>query len=35
MRQAYDHNARRVWIANAHDGKAAHDLSQFLGILGY
>ena len=31
MRQAYDHNARRVWIANVHDVKvAAYDLELFL-----
>lgn len=31
MRSAYDHNARRLWIANVHDPKvAAYDLSLFL-----
>lgn len=31
MRQAYDHHARRVWIANVHDVKAAaYDLELFL-----
>lgn len=31
MRQAYDHNARRLWIANVHDPKvAAYDLQLFL-----
>lgn len=31
MRQAYDHNARRLWIVNVHDPKvAAYDLSLFL-----
>ena len=31
MRQAYDHNARRIWIANVHDPKvAAYDLEFFL-----
>ncbi len=31
MRTAYDHNARRLWIANVHDPKvAAYDLSLFL-----
>lgn len=31
MRQAYDHNARRLWIANVHDPKvAAYDLELFL-----
>lgn len=31
MRQAYDHNARNLWIANVHDPKvAAYDLSLFL-----
>ena len=31
MRQAYDHNARRIWIANVHDPKvAAYDLELFL-----
>ena len=33
MRQAYDHNARRVWIANVHDPKvAAYDLELFLDL---
>ncbi len=31
MRQAYDHNARRLWIVNVHDPKvAAYDLSLFM-----
>lgn len=31
MRQAYDHNARRLWIVNVHDPKvAAYDLELFL-----
>ena len=31
MRQAYDHHARRLWIANVHDPKvAAYDLELFL-----
>ena len=31
MRTAYDHNARRLWIANVHDPKvAAYDLELFL-----
>ena len=31
MRMAYDHNCRRLWIANVHDPKvAAYDLSLFL-----
>ena len=31
MREAYDHNARRLWIANVHDLKtAAYDLELFL-----
>ena len=31
MRTAYDHNARRVWIANVHDPKVAgYDLELFL-----
>ncbi len=31
MRQAYDHNARRIWIANTHDPKtAAYQLELFL-----
>ena len=31
MRQAYDHNARKLWIVNVHDPKvAAYDLSLFL-----
>jgi hypothetical protein len=31
MRQAYDHQARRLWIANVHDPKvAAYDLELFL-----
>jgi len=31
MREAYDHNARRLWIANVHDVKtAAYDLELFL-----
>lgn len=31
MRQAYDHNARRLWIVNVHDPKvAAYQLSLFL-----
>ncbi len=31
MRTAYDHNARKLWIANVHDPKvAAYDLSLFL-----
>lgn len=31
MRNAYDHNARKLWIANVHDPKvAAYDLSLFL-----
>ncbi|MBQ9640104.1 MAG: glycosyl hydrolase 115 family protein [Bacteroidaceae bacterium] len=31
MRQAYDHNARRLWIVNVHDPKvAAYDLEFFL-----
>lgn len=31
MRLAYDHNARRLWIANVHDPKvAAYDLSLFM-----
>ena len=31
MRTAYDHNCRRLWIANVHDPKvAAYDLSLFL-----
>ncbi len=31
MRKAYDHNARKIWIANVHDIKvAAYDLSLFL-----
>ncbi len=31
MRAAYDHNARRLWIANVHDPKvAAYDLELFL-----
>lgn len=31
MREAYDHNARRLWIANVHDPKtAAYDLELFL-----
>lgn len=33
MRQAYDHNARRVWIANVHDPKvAAYELELFLDL---
>lgn len=31
MKTAYDHNARRLWIANVHDPKvAAYDLSLFM-----
>lgn len=31
LRTAYDHNAKRLWIANVHDPKAAaYDLSLFL-----
>src|SRR5574344_686849 len=31
MKTAYDHNARRLWIANVHDPKvAAYELSLFL-----
>lgn len=31
MREAYDHNARRLWIVNVHDMKtAAYDLELFL-----
>jgi hypothetical protein len=31
MRRAYDHHARRLWIANVHDPKvAAYDLSLFM-----
>ena len=31
MRQAYDHNARKLWIVNVHDPKvAAYDLEFFL-----
>ncbi len=31
MKTAYDHNAKRLWIANVHDPKvAAYDLSLFL-----
>ena len=31
MRQAYDHNARRLWIVNVHDPKvAAYDLEFFM-----
>jgi hypothetical protein len=31
MKQAYDHNARRLWIVNVHDPKvAAYDLSLFM-----
>ena len=31
MREAWDHNARRLWIANVHDPKvAAYDLSLFM-----
>ena len=31
MRQAYDHNVRRLWIANVHDPKVAgYDLELFL-----
>ena len=31
MREAYDHNARKLWIANVHDPKvAAYDLELFL-----
>lgn len=31
MKQAYDHNARKLWIVNVHDPKvAAYDLSLFL-----
>ena len=31
MRQAYDHNCRRLWIANVHDPKVAgYDLELFL-----
>lgn len=31
MRQAYDHNVRKLWIANVHDPKvAAYDLELFL-----
>lgn len=31
MRQAYDHNARKLWIVNVHDPKvAAYDLSLFM-----
>lgn len=31
LRQAYDHHARRLWIANVHDPKvAAYDLELFL-----
>ncbi len=31
MKTAYDHNARKLWIANVHDPKvAAYDLSLFL-----
>lgn len=31
MRQAWDHHARRLWIANVHDPKvAAYDLSLFM-----
>lgn len=31
MKQAYDHHARRLWIANVHDPKvAAYDLSLFM-----
>lgn len=33
MRTAYDHNARKLWIANVHDPKvAAYDLSLFLDL---
>jgi hypothetical protein len=33
MRAAYDHNCRRVWIANVHDPKvAAYDLELFLDL---
>ena len=39
MKQAYDHNAREVWIVNVHDLKpAAYDLELFLDMghqLGY
>lgn len=31
MREAYDHNVRKIWIANVHDPKAAgYDLELFL-----
>lgn len=31
MRQAYDHNVRKIWIANVHDPKvAAYDLELFM-----
>lgn len=31
MRNAYDHNVRKLWIANVHDPKvAAYDLELFL-----
>ena len=31
MREAYDHNARRLWIANVHElNTAAYDLELFL-----
>ena len=33
MREAYDHNARRLWIANVHELKtAAYDLELFLDL---
>ena len=33
MREAYDHNARRMWIANVHELKtAAYDLELFLDL---
>lgn len=33
MRQAYDHNVRKIWIANVHDPKvASYDLELFLDL---
>ena len=33
MRQAYDHNLRKIWIANVHDPKvASYDLELFLDL---
>ncbi|WP_218588072.1 glycosyl hydrolase 115 family protein [Chitinophaga jiangningensis] len=33
MREAYDHNARRLWVANVHDPKiAGYDLEFFLDL---